>query len=69
MMSPAAEEHRILATAVSAVCGHPGFVPDVYLDELDADELGHPGADPRVLAAELCRAGIMGAGRGRLPRP
>jgi predicted RNA-binding Zn-ribbon protein involved in translation (DUF1610 family) len=58
MMSPAAEELRILATAVSAVCGHPGFVPDVYLDELDAGDLGHPGADPRVLAAELCRAGV-----------
>jgi hypothetical protein len=57
-MSPAAEQLRILATAVSAVCGRPGFVPDVYLDELDGDELGHPCADPQVLAAELCRAGI-----------
>ncbi|HEY1702269.1 MAG TPA: hypothetical protein VGG75_21395 [Trebonia sp.] len=58
MMSPAAEQLRILATAVSAVCGRPGFVPDVYLDELDGDELGHAGADPWVLAAELCGAGI-----------
>ena len=58
LMSPAAEQLRILATAVSAVCGRPGFVPDVYLDELDGDELGHPGADPWVLAAELCGAGI-----------
>jgi predicted RNA-binding Zn-ribbon protein involved in translation (DUF1610 family) len=57
-MSPAAEQLRIVATAVSAVCGRPGFVPDMYLDELGGDELGHPGADPWVLAAELCRAGI-----------
>jgi predicted RNA-binding Zn-ribbon protein involved in translation (DUF1610 family) len=33
-------------------------VPEEYLDELDGDELGHPGADPWVLAAELCGAGI-----------
>src|SRR5690242_14630841 len=52
LMSPAAEELRFLATAVSAVCGRPGFVPDEYLDELDGAELGHPGADPTVLAAE-----------------
>jgi hypothetical protein len=57
-MSPAAEELRFLATAVSAVCGRPGFVTDQYLDELDGGELGHPGADPAVLAAELCGAGI-----------
>jgi hypothetical protein len=56
-MSPAAEELRFLATAASAVCGRPGFVPDEYLDELDGGELGHPGADPAVLAAELCGAG------------
>jgi hypothetical protein len=48
----------VLATVVSAVCGRPGFVPDAYLDELVGDELGHPGADPAVLAAELRRAGI-----------
>jgi len=58
LMSPAAEQLRVLATMVSAVCGRPGFVPDAYLDELVGDELGHPGADPAVLAAELCRAGI-----------
>src|ERR1700733_3224259 len=58
MMLPAAEQLRILATAVSAVCGRPGFVPDVYLDELNPDELGHPGANPQVLAAELCQEGI-----------
>lgn len=58
LMLPAAEELRVLATAVSAVCGRPGFVPDVYLDELGDDELGHPGADPWLLAAERCGAGI-----------
>ena len=64
MMSPAAEELRFLATAVSAVCGRPGFVPDEYLDELDGAELGHPGADPTVLAAELCGAGIWERAEG-----
>jgi hypothetical protein len=63
-MSPAAEELRFLATAVSAVCGRPGFVPDEYLDELDGTELGHPGADPTVLAAELCGAGIWERAEG-----
>jgi hypothetical protein len=64
LMSPAAEQLRFLATAVSAVCGRPGFVPDVYLDELDGDELGHAGADPWVLAAELCWAGTWERAEG-----
>lgn len=58
LVSPAAEQLRRLATAVSAVRGHPGFVPDGYLAALDGDELGFPGADPAVLAVELCGAGI-----------
>lgn len=33
LMSPAAEELRFLATAVSAVCGRPGFVPDAGIWE------------------------------------
>jgi hypothetical protein len=57
-MSPAAEQLRRLATAVSAVCGHPGFVPDDYLAGLGGDALGYPGADPPALAVELCGAGI-----------
>jgi hypothetical protein len=57
-MSPAAEQLRLLATAVSAVRGHPGFIPDAYLAGLGGEELGHPGTDPAVLAAELCAAGI-----------
>jgi hypothetical protein len=64
VMSPAAEQLRFLATAVSAVCGCPGFVPDGYLAGLGGDELGHPGADPQVLAAELCRAGIWERAEG-----
>jgi hypothetical protein len=31
LMSPAAKLLRLLATAVSAVRGRPGFVPDGYL--------------------------------------
>lgn len=64
MTSPAAEQLRFLATAVSAVHGHPGFVPDGYLAGLADDELGHPGADPAVLAAELCGAGIWERAEG-----
>lgn len=64
LMSPAAEELRLLATAVSAVCGLPGFVPDGYLDGLADDELGFPGADPAALAAELCGAGIWERAEG-----
>lgn len=64
LMSPAAEELRILATAVSAVRGCPGFVSDGYLAGLAGDELGYPGADPAALAAELCRAGIWERAEG-----
>jgi predicted RNA-binding Zn-ribbon protein involved in translation (DUF1610 family) len=64
LMSPAAQELRLLATAVSAVCGRPGFVPDGYLASLAGDELGYPGADPVVLAAELCQAGIWQRSEG-----
>ena len=64
LTSPAARELRLLATAVSAVCGRPGFVPDGYLAGLADEELGYPGADPAVLAAELCRAGIWERAEG-----
>jgi hypothetical protein len=63
-MSPAAEELRFPATADSAVCGRPGLVPDGYLDELDGGALGHPGADPAVLGAERCGAGIWERAEG-----
>ena len=64
LMSPAAEELRFPATADSAVCGRPGLVPDGYLDELDGGALGHPGADPAVLGAERCGAGIWERAEG-----
>ena len=34
-MSRAAYDLQVLATAHSASCGHPGFVPDDYLEHLD----------------------------------
>src|ERR1700749_3892326 len=64
LMSPAAEQFRVLATAVSAVRECPGFVSDGYLAGLAGDELGHPGADPTVLAAELGGAGIWKRAEG-----
>ena len=35
VFSRAAYDLQVLATAHSASCGHPGFVPDDYLDHLD----------------------------------
>jgi hypothetical protein len=35
VMSRAAYELQVLATGHSASCGHPGFVPDDYLEHLD----------------------------------
>ena len=57
-MSPAAFRLHSLGTAVSAVRGRPGFVPDEYLASLTDTDLDCPGADPRFLAAELCAVGI-----------
>ena len=57
-MSPAAFRLHSLGTAVSAVRGRPGFVPDEYLASLTGTDLDHPGADPRFLAAELCAVGL-----------
>ena len=48
--SGAAWELHCRATADSAVDGHPGFVPDAYLDGL--------GTGTAALAAELCSAGV-----------
>jgi hypothetical protein len=39
-------------------------VPDGYPANLDAAELDHPGADPAVLATELCEAGIWQRAEG-----
>lgn len=64
LISPAAEQLRLLATAVSAVAGRPGFAPGRYLAGLDGGQLGHPGADPALLAAELCTAGTWERAEG-----
>lgn len=50
VMSRAAWDLQCLATAHSALCGHPGFVPDEYLAALSTETT--------VTAAELCTAGM-----------
>ena len=56
-MSTAAFGLHSLATAVSAVCGRPGFVLDEYLAGLTDADRDSLGDDPVFLAAELCAAG------------
>jgi hypothetical protein len=45
-------------TAISAVRGRPGLVPDEYLASLTEADMDYLGDDPVFLAAELCAAGI-----------
>ena len=52
-MSRAAYDLQVLATAHSASCGHPGFVPDDYLEHLDG-----LGIETTITAAELCTVGM-----------
>jgi hypothetical protein len=52
VMSLAAYDLQCLATAHSARCGHPGFVPDDYLDHLDGLSI-----ETTITAAELCAIG------------
>ena len=52
VMSRAAYDLQVLATAHSASCGHPGFVPDDYLEHLDGLAI-----ETTITAAELCTAG------------
>ena len=52
-MSRAAYDLQVQATAHSASCGHPGFVPDDYLEHLDG-----LGIETTITAAELCTAGM-----------
>ena len=52
VMSRAAYDLQVLATAHSASCGHPGYVPDDYLEHLDG-----LGVETTVTAAELCAIG------------
>ncbi len=50
VMSPAAYDLQCRATSHSAFCGHPGFVPDEYLDGLSTDTT--------ITAAELRLVGM-----------
>jgi len=53
VMSHEAWDLQILATAHSASCGHPGFVPDDYLEHLDGLSI-----KTTLTAAELCAIGL-----------
>ncbi len=53
VMSRAAYDLQVLATAHSASCGHPGFVPDDYLEHLDGLAI-----ETTITAAELCTVGM-----------
>jgi hypothetical protein len=53
VMSRAAYDLQIRATAHSASCGHPGFVPDDYLEHLDGLSI-----ETTITAAELCTSGM-----------
>ena len=52
-MSRAAYDLQVLATAHSASCGHPGFVPDDYLEHLDGLAI-----ETTITTAELCTVGM-----------
>ena len=53
VMSRAAYDLQCLATAHSASCGHPGFVPDDYLEQLDGLAI-----ETTITVAELCTVGM-----------
>jgi hypothetical protein len=52
VMSRVAWDLQYRATAHSASCGHPGFVPDDYLEHLDGLSI-----ETTITAAELCTIG------------
>jgi hypothetical protein len=52
VMSRAAYALQITATAHSASCGHPGFVPDDYLEHLDGSAV-RPPSRPQNCAAPI----------------
>ena len=58
VMSAVAYELHVKATLSSAALDHPGFVPDEYLASLTGEDLHSPGANPAILATELCTAGM-----------
>src|ERR1017187_6843516 len=53
VMSREAYDLHILATSHSTSCGHPGFVPDDYLEHLDGLAI-----ETTITAAELCAVGM-----------
>ena len=53
VMSRGAYDLQVQATAHSASCGHPGFVPDDYLEHLDGLSV-----ETTITAAELCTIGM-----------
>ena len=53
VMSRAAYDLQVLATAHSASCGHPGFVPDDYLEHLDGLAI-----ETTITAVEMCTVGM-----------
>jgi hypothetical protein len=59
-MSRAAWDLQCRATAHTAFCGHPGFVPDDYLQHLDGLHL-----ETTITAAELCTSGMWERVGGR----
>jgi hypothetical protein len=64
VMTVAAYQLHVRATASSAADDHPGFVPGDYLAGLTGQDLHSPGADPAILAAELCAVGLWRRTRG-----
>ena len=53
VISRAAYDLQVRATAHSASCGHPGFVPDDYLEHLDGLSI-----ETTITADELCTSGM-----------
>ncbi len=53
VMSRAAYDLQVLATGHSASCGHPGFVPEDYLEHLDGLAI-----ETTITAVELCTIGM-----------
>ncbi len=53
VMSRAAYDLQVLATGHSASCGHPGFVPEDYLEHLDGLAI-----ETTITAVELCAIGM-----------
>ena len=53
VMSWSAHDVQVRATAHSASCGHPGFVPYEYLEQLNG-----LGIQATITAGELCTVGL-----------